>query len=44
MSSQCQNLVRGEQITPYCIGTLRFTKDEESLILLDEPDTHLNSH
>lgn len=25
------------------IGILRFTKDDESLILLDEPDTNLNS-
>jgi len=24
------------------LGLLKFTKDEESLILLDEPDTHLN--
>ena len=24
------------------LGLLRFTKDDESLILLDEPDTHLN--
>jgi ABC-type multidrug transport system ATPase subunit len=32
----------GEQQLLTVIGLLRFTKDEESLILLDEPDTHLN--
>lgn len=32
----------GEQQLLTVLGLLRFTKDEESLILLDEPDTHLN--
>lgn len=32
----------GEQQLLTVFGLLRFLKDEESLILLDEPDTHLN--
>ena len=32
----------GEQQLLTVLGLLRFTKSEESLILLDEPDTHLN--
>ncbi|MBF6654472.1 hypothetical protein C3B48_02125 [Flavobacterium columnare] len=32
----------GEQQLLTVFGLLKFTKDEESLILLDEPDTHLN--
>lgn len=32
----------GEQQLLTVLGLLKFTKDEESLILLDEPDTHLN--
>lgn len=32
----------GEQQLLTVFGLLRFTRDEESLILLDEPDTHLN--
>lgn len=32
----------GEQQLLTVLGLLRFTKEEESLFLLDEPDTHLN--
>jgi predicted ATPase len=35
-------LSEGEQQLLMVLGLLRFTKDEESLFLLDEPDTHLN--
>jgi ABC-type cobalamin/Fe3+-siderophores transport system ATPase subunit len=35
-------LSEGEKQLLTVIGLLKFTKDEESLILLDEPDTHLN--
>ncbi len=35
-------LSEGEQQLLTVLGLLRFTKDEESLFLLDEPDTHLN--
>lgn len=34
----------GEKQLLTVLGLLKFTKDEESLILLDEPDTHLNPH
>jgi len=34
----------GEKQLLTVLGLLRFTKDDESLILLDEPDTHLNPH
>ena len=37
-------LSEGEQQLLTVLGLLRFTKDEESLFLLDEPDTHLNPH
>ena len=37
-----KELSEGEQQLLTVIGLLRFTKAEESLILLDEPDTHLN--
>lgn len=37
-----RDLSEGEQQLLTVLGLLRFTKDEESLILLDEPDTHLN--
>jgi ABC-type multidrug transport system ATPase subunit len=37
-----RELSEGEQQLLTVIGLLKFTKDEESLILLDEPDTHLN--
>lgn len=35
-------LSEGEQQLLMVLGLLRFTKNEESLFLLDEPDTHLN--
>lgn len=37
-----KELSEGEQQLLTVLGLLRFTKDEETLILLDEPDTHLN--
>jgi ABC-type multidrug transport system ATPase subunit len=37
-----KDLSEGEQQLLTVIGLLKFTKDEESLVLLDEPDTHLN--
>ncbi|MES2286764.1 MAG: AAA family ATPase [Bacteroidota bacterium] len=37
-----KELSEGEQQLLTVLGLLRFTKDEESLMLLDEPDTHLN--
>ncbi len=37
-----KELSEGEQQLLMVLGLLRFTKSEESLILLDEPDTHLN--
>ncbi len=37
-----KELSEGEQQLLTVLGLLRFTKDEDSLILLDEPDTHLN--
>ncbi|MDQ8182212.1 AAA family ATPase [Pelagicoccus sp. SDUM812005] len=39
-----RELSEGEQQLLMVLGLLRFTKEEESLILLDEPDTHLNPH
>ena len=35
-------LAEGEQQLLTVLGLLKFTRDEESLFLLDEPDTHLN--
>jgi predicted ATPase len=35
-------LSEGEQQLLTVLGLLKFTRDEESLFLLDEPDTHLN--
>lgn len=35
-------LAEGEQQLLTVLGLLKFTQDEESLFLLDEPDTHLN--
>jgi predicted ATPase len=35
-------LSEGEQQLLTVLGLLKFTKEEESLFLLDEPDTHLN--
>lgn len=37
-----RELSEGEQQLLMVLGLLRFTKEEESLFLLDEPDTHLN--
>jgi predicted ATPase len=37
-----KELSEGEQQLLTVLGLLKFTKDENSLILLDEPDTHLN--
>ena len=37
-----RELSEGEQQLLTVLGLLRFTKDDDSLILLDEPDTHLN--
>jgi len=39
-----RELSEGEQQLLTVLGLLRFTAEEESLILLDEPDTHLNPH
>lgn len=37
-----KELSEGEQQLLTVLGLLKFTKDEDSLVLLDEPDTHLN--
>jgi energy-coupling factor transporter ATP-binding protein EcfA2 len=37
-----RELSEGEQQLLTVVGLLRFTKEQESLFLLDEPDTHLN--
>lgn len=37
-----RELSEGEQQLLTVVGLLRFTKEKESLFLLDEPDTHLN--
>ena len=37
-------LSEGEQQLLMVLGLMRFTKSHESLVLLDEPDTHLNPH
>ena len=37
-----RELSEGEQQLLTVIGLLRFTREEEALFLLDEPDTHLN--
>jgi energy-coupling factor transporter ATP-binding protein EcfA2 len=37
-----RELSEGEQQLLMVLGMLRFTRDDEALILLDEPDTHLN--
>lgn len=37
-----RELSEGEQQLLTVLGLLRFTKQDESLLLLDEPDTHLN--
>jgi predicted ATPase len=41
-SLEFAELSEGEQQLLTVLGLLRFTKEEESLFLLDEPDTHLN--
>jgi predicted ATPase len=37
-----RELSEGEQQLLLVLGLIRFTREEESLFLLDEPDTHLN--
>ena len=37
-----RELSEGEQQLLMVLGLLRFTREDESLFLLDEPDTHLN--
>ena len=37
-------LSEGEQQLLVVLGLMRFTKSNQSLVLLDEPDTHLNPH
>jgi predicted ATPase len=37
-----RELSEGEQQLLLVLGLMRFTKEDESLFLLDEPDTHLN--
>lgn len=37
-----RELSEGEQQLLTVVGMLRFTRDDDSLFLLDEPDTHLN--
>ncbi|KKR03206.1 MAG: hypothetical protein UT30_C0035G0001 [Candidatus Uhrbacteria bacterium GW2011_GWF2_39_13] len=37
-----RDLSEGEQQLLMVLGLLRFTREDESLFLLDEPDTHLN--
>lgn len=37
-----KELSEGEQQLLTVLGLIKFTKDKDSLILLDEPDTHLN--
>jgi len=37
-----KELSEGEQQLLTVLGLLKFTKDKETLVLLDEPDTHLN--
>jgi len=39
-----RQLSEGEQQLLMVLGLLRFTKSNQSLVLLDEPDTHLNPH
>lgn len=39
-----RELSEGEQQLLMVLGLLRFTKSHQSLVLLDEPDTHLNPH
>lgn len=39
-----RELSEGEQQLLTVLGLMRFTKAHQSLVLLDEPDTHLNPH
>ena len=39
-----REMSEGEQQLLMVLGLLRFTKSFQSLVLLDEPDTHLNPH
>jgi hypothetical protein len=39
-----RELSEGEQQLLMVLGLMRFTKSIQSLVLLDEPDTHLNPH
>lgn len=39
-----RELSEGEQQLLIVLGLMRFTKSHQSLVLLDEPDTHLNPH
>ena len=39
-----QEMSEGEQQLLMVLGLMRFTKSHQSLVLLDEPDTHLNPH
>jgi predicted ATPase len=39
-----RELSEGEQQLLVVLGLMRFTKSHQSLVLLDEPDTHLNPH
>ena len=39
-----RQLSEGEQQLLMVLGLMRFTKSHQSLVLLDEPDTHLNPH
>lgn len=41
-SIHTRQLSEGEQQLLTVLGLMRFTQDEESLYILDEPDTHLN--
>lgn len=44
VSIMFHQLSEGEQQLLMVLGLMRFTKSHQSLILLDEPDTHLNPH
>lgn len=44
ISMTFRELSEGEQQLLMVLGLMRFTKSHQSLILLDEPDTHLNPH
>ena len=39
-----REMSEGEQQLLMVLGMMRFTKSHQSLVLLDEPDTHLNPH